>query len=346
LKEDESKMILTAVEIESVKKTHEAAAEELFNPSQQKANVVGMGIGIKWKNNIPTGEPALIILVTHKLHRNDLRSADLVPPRLMDMQTDVMAIGYPLAGGGEPAESSINSLTGRVRPIKGGFSVGNEKNTAGTIATSVYDTALKNGMPGKQENPSKYYILSNNHVLASSNMASIGDLIVQPSPYDGGRLPQDRVAVLSRFIPITFEPPVPRKQHHNLVDAAIAEGKFHDLDREIYWVGYVKGWKPRRQINVGERVQKTGRTTNYTISRIIAVNATVDISYGGGKVARFRDQIIATSFSASGDSGSLVTTMDNSAVGLLFAGSPSVTIINQIENVHTLLNVEIAGGKQ
>ena len=89
-------------------------------------------------------------------------------------------------------------------------------------------------------------------------------------------------------------------------------------------------------------VQKTGRTTNYTTGRITAINATVDVGYGGGRVARFKDQIVTTNISAGGDSGSLVTTLDNVAVGLLFAGSSTSTIVNQIENVRSLLKVEVA----
>jgi hypothetical protein len=186
--------------------------------------------------------------------------------------------------------------------------------------------------------PRRYYILSNNHVLANSNAANLGDPILQPGPYDGGAMPADQIARLSRFIPINFLP----SRQINLVDAAIAEGRFHDLDREIYWVGYVRGWRRRSDVKVGTIVQKTGRTTNYTVGRITAVKATVDVGYGGGKVARFSDQIVTTNISAGGDSGSLVTSLDNVAVGLLFAGSSIATIVNQIEHVRNLLRVEVA----
>ncbi len=124
------------------------------------------------------------------------------------------------------------------------------------------------------------------------------------------------------------------------MDAAIAEGQFHDLDREIYWIGYVRAWRRKANVTVGTIVQKAGRTTNYTTGRITAINATVDVGYSGGKVARFIDQIVTTNISAGGDSGSLVTTLDNVAVGLLFAGSSIATIVNQIENVRSLLRVE------
>ena len=59
-------------------------------------------------------------------------------------------------------------------------------------------------------------------------------------------------------------------------------------------------------------------------------------------MARFFDQIITTNISAGGDSGSLVLSLGNVALGLLFAGSSVATIVNQIENVRSLLRVEVA----
>ncbi len=139
-----------------------------------------------------------------------------------------------------------------------------------------------------------------------------------------------------------LDPPVPRGQHHNLVDAAVAEGQFYDLDREIYWSGPVRGWRLKANVPVGTLVKKTGRTTNLTTGRITAINATIDVNYGGGRVGRLMEQIVTTNMSAGGDSGSLVSTLDNVAVGLLFAGSPQAMIANQIENVRALLRVEVA----
>jgi hypothetical protein len=46
--------------------------------------------------------------------------------------------------------------------------------------------------------------------------------------------------------------------------------------------------------------------------------------------------------SAGGDSGSLVLDVDDNAVGLLFAGSSAVTIINNIQFVQALLGVRLA----
>ena len=345
MNQDQSKIMLATEDIATAQAAFDATHEEFLEPDKIRANVVGMGVGVKWKKGEPTGEPALVVLVTQKLEKEMVSRADRVPTKMQDVQTDVLAIGYPVAGGGAPLEAGTQSLARRARPAGGGYSVAHTEVTAGTVATVVYDILPGGGVSPPRHGigiPPRYYILSNNHVLANSNDAHTGDPIVQPGPFDGGTDPADRIATLSRFVPISFDPPVDRAKHRNLVDAAIAEGEFHDLDRGIYWIGHVQGWRRKAGVPVGMLVQKTGRTTNYTIGRITAISATVDVGYGGGRVARFRDQIVTTNMSAGGDSGSLVTTLDNVAVGLLFAGSSIATIVNQIENVRSLLRVEVA----
>jgi hypothetical protein len=361
---EEKKAILTAADASAIEGARVQAVNSLLNPDDPTANIVGVAAGVKWKEGEPTGEPALLALVTHKLDKGDLRKEDLVPTKLGEFKTDVLEVGFPMAeqtlqapvaGDGvvlleeehaAPPMVAPMMLARRQRPAEGGYSVGHYQITAGTIATCVYDI-LPGGTTGGSPVPGAgipphFYVLSNNHVLANVNNASIGDPILQPGPFDGGTDPADRIATLSRFIPIMLDPPIARAQHRNLVDAAVAEGQFHDLDREVYWAGRVRGWRRKANVAVGSMVQKTGRTTNYTVGRITAINATVDIGYGGGRVGRFHDQIILTNMSAGGDSGSLVMTLDEVAVGLLFAGSAVVTIANQIENVRSLLRVEVA----
>ena len=92
---------------------------------------------------------------------------------------------------------------------------------------------------------------------------------------------------------------------------------------------------------VGDIVQKTGRTTNFTTGRVTNINGTVNVNYGGGNVAKFCRQIITTDMSAGGDSGSLVTDREEGAVGLLFAGSATRTIVNNILYVQALLRVRV-----
>lgn len=310
-----------------------------------KSNVVGVGVGykvIEEDNDHETGDTCLSVFVTEKIPEDLLSKEDLIKSTYGKVKTDVVTAGEIFAGCGcppdaEPALDDLDSaeededisaqtLRNRVRPVEGGYSVAHIRVTAGTYATAVYDSRPSIGIPRK------FYVLSNNHVLANSNNARIGDPILQPGPLDGGRYPRDMIARLSRFVQINF------RGRPNLVDAAIAEGEFHVLDREIYWIGYVKGVRAAR---LGSTVQKTGRTTNYTTGRVRAVGATVNVNYGRGRIARFVSQIITTPMSGGGDSGSLLCDANEMAVGLLFAGSASITIHNDIRRVQALLGIKV-----
>lgn len=315
----------------------QASEEQLF----AKQNVVGVALGNRVKDEQETDEPVISVLVNHKIVSKLLSEADQVPAKIKDVATDVVEVGDIFAGGGDlPAVEDVDEihetvtpqlLRRRVRPARGGYSVGHYKITAGTLGTCCYDLSPFPSIPRR------YYILSNNHVLANSNNARIGDPILQPGPYDGGRYPQDLIARLSRFVPIRFISGT--SAPCNYVDAAIAEGDFEDLNREIYWVGYVKRLYVAPQI--GDVVEKTGRTTNFTTGTVTNINGTLNVNYGAGRVARFCRQIITTNMSAGGDSGSLVVNLDEGAVGLLFAGSATRTIVNNIAYVQALLRVRV-----
>ena len=98
---------------------------------------------------------------------------------------------------------------------------------------------------------------------------------------------------------------------------------------------------------VGMTVQKSGRTTGHTTGTIGSINTNVTVQYqptcGSGKKRDFSDtnQVVinSTTFSAGGDSGSLILTNTSCAhpVALLFAGSSSTTIGNPIADVLSAL---------
>jgi S1-C subfamily serine protease len=332
-----------------------------------KPNVVGVAVGNRIKDGTDTGKPCLSVFVSQKLPKELLAGDEMIDreydvvdtgdifagatttrtaPRTKETTPRAVAPPTPryaeLGGNGvltapelglvQPVEEvweevGVELLRQRARPAQGGYSVGHYRVTAGTMTTAVYDARAFPGIP------SRYYILSNNHVLANSNMCRIGDPILQPGRVDGGQLPRDVVGRVSRFVPIRFGGPP------NLVDAAIAEADYHDIDRAIYWIGHLTG--VRFLTTVGEYVRKSGRTTNYTTGRVTHLNATVNVNYGGGRVARMIRQIVTTNMSAPGDSGSCLCDMSGNAVGLLFAGSDRVTIHNHMMYVQSLLGVRL-----
>lgn len=276
----------------------------------KKSNVVGVGIGEKIKDGKRTGRTCLKIYVEKKVAKERLAKSDLVPPEIADVETDVVEVGKirPLAS---------NRM--RMRPAKGGSSIGHYKITAGTLGCLV-----------KDKKTGKIMILSNNHVLANSNEAKKGDSIIQPGVADGGKNPKDKIAELERWVKIGFG------KKANTVDAAVAYPlNDKDVSPEISTIGIPKGTAKGK---LGLVIQKSGRTTDHTLGEIKDITATVRVDYNG-KTAIFRHQILTSAMSQGGDSGSLVLDKKRRAVGLLFAGSDFVTICNPITEVFNNLGV-------
>src|SRR2546430_2577912 len=95
------------------------------------------------------------------------------------------------------------------------------------------------------------------------------------------------------------------------------------------------------EATIGAVVRKSGRTTGLTEGHVTAIDAVVEVDYGGGKTAMFRGQIVSDLLSKGGDSGSLIVDDRRRAVGLLFAGGPTTTLINPIGAVMQALEIVI-----
>ena len=72
--------------IEAVRSAHEEAL-------LAKANVVGVGIGFRRRRGETTGEAALVVMVTHKVPRDQLSPQDFIPDRIEDVPVVVQAVG-------------------------------------------------------------------------------------------------------------------------------------------------------------------------------------------------------------------------------------------------------------
>ncbi len=214
------------------------------------------------------------------------------------------------------------------RPVPIGVSTGHPNITAGTIGVRVKDA---NG---------NVYALSNNHVYADENNASINDNVLQPGPFDGGVNPADAIGTLQAFEPLKFD------GSDNSIDAAIALSSTSLLGSATPDDGYGQPSSTTVDPSLRLKVKKYGRTTELTNGRITAINATVNVGYDSG-TAKFVNQIIIEpgNFSAGGDSGSLIVTKGgNNPVGLLFAGSFFVTIANPIDPVLARFGVTVDDG--
>ena len=334
--------------LDDVRKELKKAEKDLLS----KKNVVSVGIGYKTFNGKKTDKLSLVCSVEQKKPKETLANKDIIPREVNGVLTDVVQSGVIKAF----------SNTEKRRPALGGDSIGHFAITAGTLGCLV----KKNG---------ETLILSNNHVLANSNEAMVNDAILQPGSYDRGTM-EDKIATLKEWVSINFvenglpdtECPIAKSSAFivnllafltgsksrvqayslntatNLVDAALAKPiKDSDVKNEINGIGVISGTK---EVTLGMKVHKQGRTTGYTTGVVDQIDVTTQVSYGTNKTGVFSDQIIITTdesvpFSQPGDSGSAVLS-GTDLVGLLFAGSDTVTIINRISNVFGAFGCTIA----
>lgn len=312
---------------------------------QGAGNIVGVGVGVSLppttgpggeiiSSGVEPGRQALNLYVVERASAEQVRS----------VMAEAMGVSAA-ASEDVPVNVIVTGLIDaqphrfRIRPAPGGVSVAHFRVTAGTIGClSIGRSAPRN---------TRLMILSNNHVLANSNNATFGDCICQPGPADGGRCPADQIAILERFVPINFAGGA------NFVDCATGWCWPDRVRRELV---HLVGGQPRffrigsvpvaPQLNMA--VGKSGRTTQLTRGTIIDVSASINVNYGGGRVALFRDQISirgagGTLFSAGGDSGSSIWTWDSSRrpVGLLFAGGGGITFANKMSRVLAALDINL-----
>jgi len=234
--------------------------------------------------------------------------------------------------------------------------------SAGTLGALVADNAT----------PPNLYILSNNHVLARTNRAAIGEPVIHTSTADNldnnrrnppcttaGTL---RVGALSNYRRLSFAIGVP-----NVADVAIARVQIVGGQLGVNRQGSIidilipsgNPQAPRRTMNV----QKSGRTTGTTSGHITAINVLIAVpGYPGGAppatcpaptcTASFAGVFLIQGdpgvFSEPGDSGSLVvdTARPNAnPVGLLFGGnqltglsiaSPIQATLNELNKAGTV----------
>jgi hypothetical protein len=183
------------------------------------------------------------------------------------------------------------------------------------------------------------YVLSNNHVLGLADQAAAGADISQPGLIDNNCAVATVVADFTTAVPLSQN-----------VDAAIAQLRLGTMSA----TGNIEdiGTPSTLTVNpsVGMGVIKSGRTTGFTSGTISSINTSVSIRYpkscgaGGGTVRTFTGQVVinSTTFSAGGDSGSLILSNGgHNPVALLFAGSSSSTIGNPINEVMSKLSTRL-----
>lgn len=325
-------------------------------------NTIAVARGIQKKDGQFTGEEVIIFFVTEKVEKSQLRIEELIPSHIKGINTDVQVQHLPRAPRHLVKPKKVDK-TKRHRPCPCGVSIGHKDITAGSQGWYMEDL----------EGESIYTelcALSNNHVKANENLASIGDHILQPGPHDGGSPTYDQFETLKWFEPINLitESQCPttgivdlynwlsrvlgRKtrlysevQITNLIDAALGEPINPDNYKlEIVDIGKPEGVEydpPLMTIGLS-----SGRTSCLTKKAILKAKDWLGpVMYSRG-LAYFDNQYVwehkdGELFSQGGDSGKVILDHQRLLNSLLFAGSDTDSIANPIKFVEDITGLKM-----
>ncbi|MGY2122391.1 DNA/RNA non-specific endonuclease [Nocardia gipuzkoensis] len=256
-------------------------------------NISSIGVGYKQVDGKSTGEIAVQFTVNEKVSEPEALEAlgtKTIPETVtvdgIEVPTDVLPRKF------EPAFKVVGEALApqrktRLDPIVPGVSVGHPTSTAGTIGCVVYDR--DDGTP---------YVLSNWHVLHTAEGA-LGDDVVQPGPRDDNRIDRNR---LGRLV---------RSHLGTAGDCAVAAIENRQFSTEISGLGVT----PDRlgEPELGDKVIKSGRTTQITHGIVRRVDVVAKLSYpdvGTKSVGGFEigpdpaNPPVDGEISSGGDSGS------------------------------------------
>jgi len=224
-----------------------------------------------------------------------------------------------------------------------------------------------------QDSTGRQYLLSNNHVLARSDHASVGDAIVAPGLIDNNCTPSGDGAGTVPVGSLTGWLPLSSRQTN--ADAAIAQVDSRSVDPagSILELGARQpdstlaaappgisstgGRGENASLNL--QVAKSGRTTGLTCGGVSTVSLDISVDYYRDcaetkpyltKIFTNQFGVSGNRFSDAGDSGALVVDAgDAEPVGLYFAGGTDSSgvgqgVANPAGDVLSELSSQVGGG--
>jgi hypothetical protein len=243
--------------------------------------------------------------------------------------------------------SPLDNQAAQTSAVQMGTSGGNNNDVDTDSNGNILDCASGTLGALVKDQASNYYVLSNNHVLAEADGATVGDTIIQPGLVDTG-CTQLATGVTGIRAIGTVQYWVPLIDNSANVDAALGATTSANVDTSGSIIALGASGGGTSQIaaaapvaGTGEvltaanvnniHVAKSGRTTGLTCSTVDAIDSTVKVSYYKDAAETqfylaktFTNQIgmPGNYFSDAGDSGSLVVDTSNAQpVALFFAGS-------------------------
>lgn len=273
-------------------------AELLRNP-----DVHGVGVGRRRRGGEKTDELAIVVHVQRKRPEAEVAGRNLIPRTLTftdrsgeKIEVAVDVVERPIPTPEVDCGDCDADLEDRVRPVPGGYSGGppTSVSNGGTLGGWLWDNETE-----------QLVVISNDHVFGGT----AGTDISQPSTFDGGSLPADRIAdvVRSGTLDVSIAEPASDDVYALEIECG-GPGVFEIADAEIDMI-----------------VQKTGQTTGLTCGIVELID------YDSGHYGSHDDLWIdgdGTDFSMGGDSGSLYLERDHPdgeewrrAVGIHWGGS-------------------------
>ncbi len=218
-------------------------------------NVTSVGIGHKNGD----GDLSIVFTVGEKVDASELERLGTkeLPKEIkvdgIKIPTDVLQRDYkPAYQIVENGTSSV--LKSRMDPVVPGASISHPDGTAGTLGTIVFDAAT--GAP---------CVLSNWHVLHGAT-GKIGDKIVQPGPFDDNNVAANTCGELLR-------------SHLGAAgDCALARLRDRGFEQAVYGLDTVL--TQMADVDLGDTVVKTGRTTETTYGIVRRTDVMVKINFG------------------------------------------------------------------
>jgi hypothetical protein len=356
---------VTAASSSSVSVSPSAATVSNFATQQFTASVNGTpSTAVTWNvNGIPGGDQTFGLISTSGRY-----VAPSGVPTKSDGKGGSTTTTVTVSAVSQANSSASGSATVTIQPgnenaqvgaIELGTSGGNA-NDSSTNTTTHTITCCAGTLGSLVTRGGTQYVLSNAHVLARSDIAQIGDPIIQPGLIDTGTctpVGARTVANLSAFY--NLETGAAPK-----IDAAIAQIVPGNVDTSgnILYLGATADANgvpapgaPHAgtgvAATVGMPVAKSGRSTGLTCSTVLSVAVNVNaVQYQKGCgtgttfTVNYTNQVDVSggNFSAEGDSGSLIVSQNSAdPVALLYAGSDTDTVGNPVGPV---LNFFASGG--
>ena len=108
---DLTKSAFLGREVPRFRDAHEMAVASVLGETTKKRHAVGVGLGVKWTDGQPTGDPAVVVFVTHKVPLDALSPNDRVPPSIEGSRLGIAV------GTGAPAAAAWTASITRAEPL-------------------------------------------------------------------------------------------------------------------------------------------------------------------------------------------------------------------------------------